>query len=596
MLAAILTTLVSALPLAAVQVQDTVARSLAADVRVAITPAALSRHAREIVRHERPSGSAGENAAIDYIVTTLQSAGVAVEVHTIDAYASDPISATVEVVGAAGESIDAITAAYSGAVRGLEAQVVDLGPIGDLPDLEAGTGENLVLQGEAGGAALEADRYAAVRGAIALVDGQPRNVPVTVLARLGAVGVIFANPEDRLNDLIVTSTWGVPSLRNAHRLETIPVAQVRKSGGERLRSRLAEGSLRVRLSTEVATGWKPLRLVVARIPGPEADSPYALLGGHIDAWYHGGTDEGASNAAMLELALVFQRERSRLRRGLVVAWWPGHSNARYSGSTWFADAYHDELRKRGLAYLNIDGVGQLGAKRFGATATSSLELLARDVVRERAGQEIRVSRPGRNSDQSFNGIGLPLLQLDHTRLAEDGGYWWWHTPDDTFDKIDFDVLLTDTHLYADALAALLASATVPVDVVGEVRALGDVMRRRQAQSGGRLDLAEAVLRQERLLAIVESIRSNVSAADVELVRILRPLHRVLYSPSDPYHPDAGVDGSLLPGLSPVTILASEDPASDRYRFALTTLVRERNRLLEALDTALEEAQRVEDRR
>jgi Iap family predicted aminopeptidase len=567
-------------------------QELATAVRNGITPAGLREHAEAIVRYERPSGSPGENAAIDHIVTSLREAGVPVEVHTFQAYTSDPVAAAVE-VPSTGFAPEAITVAFSGAANRLEAPLVDVGTLSDLPELEVGTGERLALPDEGNG--VRADpRLAAVRGAIALVEGQPRNVSATVLARLGAVGVIFVNPEERLNDLIVTTTWGNPSLRNAHRLPDLPVVQVKKSAGDQLRELLAREPIRVRISAQVETGWRPLRLVVARIPGPDPEAPFALLGGHIDAWYHGATDEGASNAAMVELAKGFHRHRDHLRRGLVVAWWPGHSNGRYAGSTWYADQFFDELRRRGVAYLNVDGIGQMGAKRFGANTTASLEQVAIDAVRNRVGVKIQPRRPGRNSDQSFNGIGLPLLQLNHSRLPEDGGYWWWHTPEDTFDKIDFEVLKTDTDLYVDALARLLAAPRFPVDLVAEVRGLGEELAARQQVAGDRLALAEVWHRHERLLDLVSALHASGGVpttpdADLALLRILRPLHRVLYTPLDPYHPDPGVESGLLQGFSAVEILGREQPGSSRYRFAETSLLRERNRLLEALDEAIREA-------
>ncbi len=52
---------------------------------------------------------------------------------------------------------------------------------------------------------------------------------------------------------------------------------------------------------------------------------------------------------------------------------------------------------------------------------------------------------------------------------------------------------------------------------------------------------------------------------------------------------------LLPGLAPVTVLAETGPGTDRHRFALATLIRERNRLLEALDSSMEAARRLRDR-
>ena len=63
----------------------------------------------------------------------------------------------------------------------------------------------------------------------------------------------------------------------------------------------------------------------------------------------------------------------------------------------------------------------------------------------------------------------------------------------------------------------------------------------------------------------------------------------MYDPVDPFHPDPGFSLGLLPGLAPVTILTEEDPSGDRYLFAETTLVRERNRLVEALTLASREA-------
>ena len=66
----------------------------------------------------------------------------------------------------------------------------------------------------------------------------------------------------------------------------------------------------------------------------------------------------------------------------------------------------------------------------------------------------------------------------------------------------------------------------------------------------------------------------------------------MYSPSSPFHPDPGLDSSPLPGFTVLGVLAEEDPASNRYRFAEVTLIRERNRLLEALDQATAAAERL----
>jgi len=590
---------------------DARGRELAEGVRSLVTPSGLEEQLGAIAQYERPSGSEGENAAIDHIVATLRGEGIPVDIYTFQAYASDPVSATIEVVGADLEP-EAITYSFSAIAERLEGRLVDVGTLDDLPDLEPGTGERLVLRGDAAVRASAAGglrgggstQVASVQtdlpdlaGAIALIEGNPGTASVDQLAHMGAAGAIFINSEERLNDLIVTTTWGTPSLRNYHRLPTLPAAHVNKSDGEALRSLMSRGTVSVRLTTEVETGWKEHRLAVARIPAPDPEAPYVVFGGHIDAWYHGACDEAASNAAMLELARAFYHHRALLRRGLVVAWWPGHSNARYGGSTWYADNFFDDLRSRAVAYVNVDGIGQRDAKRFSANASAALAGLAGSVVQQRTGEEIRPRRPGRNSDQSFNGVGLPLLQLNHNRLAEDGGYWWWHTPEDTLDKVDPEVLKVDADLYADGLAALLADPVLPVDLVAQVEALGAAIERRQAEAGERFDLGEARRRQVHLSELVDRIQGSLTGGggvqvDLALVGVLRPLHRVMYSPSSPFHPDPGLDSRPLPGFSALGVFAEEDPASDRYRFAEVSLIRERNRLLEALDRSTAAAERL----
>ena len=567
------------------------ATALAQAVKDQIATDELMAYSAAITEHVRPSGSPGENAAIDTIVATLEAHGVPVAVHEIMAYASDPVSASVSVPGT-DFNPRAITMAYSAATGpdGVEGTVVDMGGLAELPRLETGTGERLVVEGESFGAELPN-----LTGAVAIVDGQPRNVPTIVLERMGAAAVVFVNPEERLNELIVTSTWGSPSLMNYHRLPTVPVAQIARSAGEELRRRIAAGPVRLRIETELSTGWKAMRLAVATIE-PEAGAPFVLLGGHIDGWHHAATDEAASNAAMLALALAFHEVRDQLRHGLRIAWWPGHSNARYAGSTWYADEFFADLRLRGLAYMNIDGVGQIGAKRFGATASEAFGGFAARVVERSQGVEIAASRPSRNSDQAFNGIGLPLIQFNHTRLAEDGGYWWWHTPDDTYDKIDGDVLKTDTDLYADALAEMLAGAPYPVSLSEQVAALGDAIAARDEASGGALGLGEQLGgRMARLRDAAERLDALASAGRVrplEQVAVLRPLHRVMYVPLNVYHPDPGVTLGPLPGLAPAAVLADENANPDRRGFAASVLARERNRLVEAADDALAELHRV----
>jgi hypothetical protein len=573
--------------------------SLIEATQAEIQVAAMNEELDSIVQHDRLSGSPGEFAAMEYLKRTLEAEGIQVKVDTFMAWISDPVSASVE-VPAAGFAPKAITVSGSGTVKNLEAQLVDVGTLDDLPPLLMEGGERLILEADGPAGSVDYPAYPDLRGKIALVTGAPRPEPVAQLMLMGAAGAVFVHPEELLNDLTTTSLWGAPSLMNYHRIPTLPVAEVKRSDGDRLRELLARGRVQLRMSAEAKTGWKELRMLTATIPGPTPDAPYVLAGGHLDSWYFGGTDNAGANVAMLENTRALFRHRSELRRGLVMVWWSGHSNGRYAGSTWFADHHFDELRRHALAYVNYEGLGQIQAKRFGAATTASLSALARDVVLKETGDSIRPRPPGRSSDESFNGVGLPLLEISHSRLAEDGGYWWWHTPDDTRDKVDAEVLKVDADIYAAVLARLLTEPVYPMSLTAVVERLGTLLAERQETAGTHLDLREAMARQARLLETVKQVEAALAArpggggpdADLAAVAILRPLHRVLYTLLGNYHPDPSISEGALPGLNAVRMLAANDPSMDRHRFARTTLLREMARILEALDDAQARADAV----
>lgn len=599
------------------------AARVADEVRQQVTPEGLARSLDSIVQYDRRSGTEGEDRALDFVLRELRGEGIPARVDTFSAYVSDPVSASVEAPAADPEfSPEALTVSFAGSAEALTAPLVDVGDADALPALAVATGERLLLDceldaelqrptgipgglqaGTSGGAGDErvCPEAPDLRGKIAMVEALPIPETAWKLERLGAVGAIFVNPEDRLNALITTTLWAGPSLRNQHRIPSLPLAEVTQGDGQRLRAMLEEEpGLRVRLTSEVETRWKPLRLVQAAIPAENPVGSFAVLGGHIDSWWQGATDEAASNAAMLELARAFWDQRERLRRGLVVAWWPGHSNARYAGSKWYADHHFQQLRQRAVAYLNVDGIGQRDASTFDAATTVSLADVARNAVQEVSDQRIEPDRPVRNSDQSFNGIGLPLLQIYHRRPDSLGGYWWWHSREDTRDKIDASVLDADAGAYAGALARLLVSPRLPVDPVDQVDYLGQLLHDRQATASGRLDLSAEIKLQARLLEAVEAVEEALPPEPDERVnlsrlRVLRPVHRVLYTLGGSYHPDPSVNLGPLPGLGPVERLAEAEPGSHRYEVTRRTLVRERNRLHEALQRSLERAERLRAR-
>ena len=58
------------------------------------------------------------------------------------------------------------------------------------------------------------------------------------------------------------------------------------------------------------------------------------------------------------------------------------------------------------------------------------------------------------------------------RLFGTAGFpWWWHTREDTIDKIDADVLALDTRVYVAAALRLVGAPVLPLDYGRFARAI-----------------------------------------------------------------------------------------------------------------------------
>ena len=142
-----------------------------------------------------------------------------------------------------------------------------------------------------------------------------------------------------------------------------------------------------------------------------------------------------------------------LRRSVKLAWWPGHSTGRYAGSTWFADAFAQDLDRNCLAQINCDSPGCRWATSYHDTRSFSecAELASgaiRDVVPD---AEIATLRPPQAGDYSFNNIGLSSFFMLSSTMPDAlrqekhyydvsgcGGNIAWHTENDTLEIADRD--------------------------------------------------------------------------------------------------------------------------------------------------------------
>jgi N-acetylated-alpha-linked acidic dipeptidase len=116
------------------------------------------------------------------------------------------------------------------------------------------------------------------------------------------------------------------------------------------------GAVKVHVKVDMDTGMQPYTVVEARIRGSEFPDEWVLLGNHRDAWAFGGVDPSSGTASMMELtrSLGELKQRGiRPRRTLVVCSWDGEEYA-LTGSTEWGEQFADELKKKLVAYLNVD--------------------------------------------------------------------------------------------------------------------------------------------------------------------------------------------------------------------------------------------------
>jgi N-acetylated-alpha-linked acidic dipeptidase len=152
-------------------------------------------------------------------------------------------------------------------------------------------------------------------------------------------------------------------------------------GGLPLKYRLGGKRVRVHVKVDMNTNIEPYYVSEARIRGSESPDEWVILGNHRDAWVFGAVDPSSGTASMLELTRSLGqllKQGIRPKRTLVICSWDGEEYA-LTGSTEWGEQYADELKKKAVAYLNVDEA--TSGKDFQGDAVGSLAPLLVEVSR-----------------------------------------------------------------------------------------------------------------------------------------------------------------------------------------------------------------------
>ena len=568
----------------------------------AVSTEKLMDSTKAIAQWIRLSGTPEEASSFDWIEAQLRAYGLEIRRYSFPALVSWPVSASLAII-----TVDGNTIEVSCATHGFATSTPEGGLEGELVYVGRGAEDDL--------------RKVDVRGKIALVDGIAAPNRGLVLEAAGVIASIWIAGE-RLRERLMSPVWGTPTPETAHLLPKTPSISVTGFDGARIKDAMRKGPVRVKMATEVFKGWKDIPVLTADLRpdgGLEAES-YVMLSGHVDCWYYGAMDNGSANATQLEVARLLSQRRSSLRRGVRFAFWSGHSHGRYAGSAWYADLMWQDLHDNCVAHVNVDSTGGKGATVLSeGNSMAEMHAFANEVIEAISGQQLASRRFGRSGDQSFWGHGIPslLMTLSEQPLenadpvlavlykqisggqGKSGGLgYWWHTPEDTVDKIDPDFLRRDTIIYALLVYRLCTATILPLDYSAVVAELEGAVRELQTKSGQDFDLSPVVEQLAALDSALKRLRDRVAEMEqlgvsakaawvvnrclMDLGRALIPVN---YTRTGQFDQDLAVPTQPLPGLQAVGRLVLLEKGSDERQFLLTRLLRERNRVVHGIISA-----------
>lgn len=546
-----------------------------------------------IAQWVRHSGTDEEREAFAYVQSKLDEYGLRTTLLEHPALVSYPLEASLRVTTNDGTTlqVNCLGTAFSASVDNLEAEVVDLG---------FGRPEDYAAQD--------------VHGKVVLLNGLATPTAVYAAERAGAIGQIFIN-DDRLHYMIVSPIWGTPTPKEADRIPATPSISVVEADGHRLRELIQAGPVQIQLSSQVFMDWQQTPILIGELDGQHSDD-FVIFSGHLDSWEVGAMDNGSANATMLEVGRLLATQAESLVRGLRLIFWSGHSHGRYSGSTWYADNFWEELYDHCVAHVNVDSTGAKGAT-FYRNFPANLELgsFGAEVVESHTQQPAEARRMSRAGDMSFNGIGIPALFMSLSQVPfsdADTDYvsqafgkliggkmpWWWHTSEDTMDKVDLDVLTLDTQIYVSTLWRLCTERVLPMDFQPVAADIHRALAEWQEKAGEHLDLSGCLerasdlwegvglLMQRRLEVARQGDADQVEMINQIMKRLSRTLIPITYTAVGPFDHDPAWGLPHIPLLADTPKLAQLDPDSDEYHFLRTQLVRNRNQVMSALRQAV----------
>jgi len=559
---------------------------------------------------ERLAGTEEARKATEYFRKTLESYGVPVEVYEFDGYVSFPGKAELRLLSPERRSFECRAYAHIASTpkEGIEGELVYV---------------------RSGG--LEDYRHVDAKGKITLAElsyAPPRPEKVRIAELNGSIGQIQMNwgkPDSKGLPLgTVKRVWGNPTPESIKNWPSIPAISISKADGMHLKSLCEKGKVRVWLRAEATKEWRRISQPVATIKGTAEPQKFVLVGGHFDAWGGGVTCNATGNTLVLELARILNKHRDGLKRSVRLAWWIAHETGIMEGSTWYVDNFWEDLSKNCIAYYNCDSPGMIDTPVYGIRSTTEVKEFLVGNAKEVFGEPVDWRRLQKTGDQSFFGVGLPCIWEGTTftreMIEELGGAvlgWWYHSTEDTLDKVDMKAQVIATKVFATNVLRFCNTPLLPYDFLSVGRTIEDTVAQLQSAGRNKIDLSTLLPKAKTLITEAERLKAALDEAmktyskmrrgkkkeeldqrlakvNEDLMAMTRALNPMLYTMVDRYDQDTYGLSYLekpIPFLQPVNDLAAMNPNSQEFKMLLTQLVRARNRVGDAIDLTTEIAEK-----
>lgn len=219
-----------------------------------------------------------------------------------------------------------------------------------------------------------------------------------------------------------------------------PVAPSEWRGALPITYHMGPGPSRVHLALEFNWNMVPAYDVIARMTGSQYPDEWIMRGNHHDAWVNGASDPLSGQVAQLEEAKAIAELAKtgwRPKRTIQFAAWDGEEEG-LIGSTEWAETHADELRSKGVVYINSD----TNSRGFlDAAGSHTLEKLVTQVARDvpdpernvsvltrlRAHEATRESTRGGNAEMRREPHDGDLIRLDALGSGSDYTPFLQHT-------------------------------------------------------------------------------------------------------------------------------------------------------------------------